>query len=96
MYGGSTGVMYPGRASVSLATCAGRLGFRLRSETQPKSSPRGWAKRLAYLLRCLHSHAPVDLLVIYLGTNDAPLLGDPELVAWSIGRLIKVTRTSEA
>ena len=25
---------------------------------------------LPYLVPCLHSHAPVDLLVIFLGTND--------------------------
>lgn len=53
---------------------------------------------LPYLVPCLHSHAPVDLLIIFLGTNDA---GDryalPERdVAGSVGRLVKVARSAEA
>ena len=53
---------------------------------------------LPYLVPCLHSHAPVDLLVIFLGTND---VGDrfrlPERdVARSVGRLVKVARSAEA
>jgi lysophospholipase L1-like esterase len=53
---------------------------------------------LRYLVPCLHSHAPVDLLVIFLGTND---VGDtfalPERdVARSVGRLVKLARSAEA
>ncbi len=53
---------------------------------------------LPYLVPCLHSHAPIDLLIIFLGTNDA---GDryalPERdVAGSVGRLVKVARSAEA
>ena len=44
---------------------------------------------------CLRSHAPVDLLVIYLGTNDAYWL-ESIMVARSIGRLVKVARAAEA
>ncbi len=50
---------------------------------------------LPYLVPCLRSHAPVDLLVIYLGTNDASWL-EPMLVARSVGRLVKVARAAEA
>ncbi len=50
---------------------------------------------LPYLVPCLRSHAPVDLLVIYLGTNDASWL-EPTLVARSVGRLVKVARNAEA
>ena len=50
---------------------------------------------LPYLVPCLRSHAPVDLLVIYLGTNDASWL-EPMLVARSVGRLVKVSRTADA
>src|SRR5207245_5257930 len=50
---------------------------------------------LPYLVPCLRSHAPVDLLVIYLGTNDAYWL-EPIMVARSIGRLVKVARAAEA
>ena len=53
---------------------------------------------LTYLLPCLHSHMPIDVVVIYLGTNDA---GDryslpAETIAWAVGRLVRVVRTSEA
>ena len=53
---------------------------------------------LTYLMPCLHSHMPLDVVVIYLGTNDA---GDryslpAETVAGAVGRLVKVVRTSEA
>ena len=39
---------------------------------------------LPYLLPCLHSHLPVDSLVIYLGTNDVYHFGLPS--AWPGGR----------
>lgn len=50
---------------------------------------------LPYLLPCLLSHAPVEVLVVYLGTNDAYRL-DADLVAGSVGRLVRVARASEA
>jgi lysophospholipase L1-like esterase len=49
---------------------------------------------LPYFLPCLRSHKPVDLVVIYLGTNDVNFLRD-DLVARSVGRLVKLARTSE-
>ena len=49
---------------------------------------------LPYFLPCLRSHKPLDLVVIFLGTNDVELLSD-ELVARSVGRLVKLARTSE-
>jgi lysophospholipase L1-like esterase len=53
---------------------------------------------LTYLLPCLHSHAPLDAVVIYLGTNDS---GDryslpAQDVAGAAGRLVRVVQTSEA
>ena len=47
---------------------------------------------LPYLVPCLLSHAPVDLLVVFLGTNDVgPRFALPEPdVARSVGRLVKV------
>jgi lysophospholipase L1-like esterase len=53
---------------------------------------------LTYLMPCLHSHMPLDVVVIYLGTNDA---GDryslpAETIAGAVGRLVRVVRTSEA
>ena len=47
---------------------------------------------------CLHSHAPIDLLVIFLGTNDVgERFALPERdVARSVARLVKVARSAEA
>ncbi len=50
---------------------------------------------LPYLVPCLRSHMPVDLLVIYLGTNDASWL-PADQVAGAVGRLVKAARASEA
>ena len=69
------------------------LNGRMATIEHPASEGRNG---LPYLLPCLHSHAPVDLLVIYLGTNDVSLLPDPLLVAWSVGRLVRVARGSWA
>jgi lysophospholipase L1-like esterase len=53
---------------------------------------------LPYLVPCLHSHAPVDLLLIFLGTNDVgERFALPERdVARSVGRLVKLARSAEA
>jgi|SRR5579884_42748 len=49
---------------------------------------------VTYFLPCLRSHKPVDLVVVYLGTNDVSFLND-ELVARSVGRLVKLARASD-
>jgi lysophospholipase L1-like esterase len=50
-----------------------------------------------YLLPCLRTHMPLDLVVIYLGTNDVAMRYSlrAEDVAYSVGRLVRITRTSE-
>jgi lysophospholipase L1-like esterase len=71
------------------------LGGRTATVDSPVAEGRNG---LTYLLPCLHSHMPVDVVVIYLGTNDA---GDryslpAETIANAVGRLVRVVRTSEA
>jgi lysophospholipase L1-like esterase len=53
---------------------------------------------LPYLVPCLHSHMPVDVLVIFLGTNDVgERFALPERdVARAVGRLVKLARSAEA
>src|SRR4051812_38077987 len=43
-----------------------------------------------YLVPCLASHAPIDLLTIMLGTNDlkAVYRADPDMVAYGIVSLV--------
>ena len=50
---------------------------------------------LPYLLPCLHSHAPVDVVVIFLGTNDVNFIDD-DRVARCIGRLVEIARRCDA
>lgn len=59
---------------------------------------RGGPKRNGrrYLLPCLESHAPIDLLVIMLGTNDlkARFSVTPYDIGESMGALIEIARQS--
>ena len=71
----------------------------LNGRTATVESPLAEGRNgLPYLLPCLQSHAPVDVLVIYLGTNDVnPRYGLSEQdVAGCVGRLINVARAAEA
>ena len=68
------------------------LGGRTATIERPDAEDRNG---LPYLLPCLHSHRPVDALVIYLGTNDVYYMED-ERVARCVARLVKVARDSEA
>ena len=68
------------------------LGGRTATIERPDAEGRNG---FPYLLPCLHSHAPVDALVIYLGTNDVYYMED-ERVARCVARLVKVARDSEA
>jgi len=68
------------------------LSGRTATAERPDSEGRNG---LPYLLPCLLSHAPVDLLVIFLGTNDVNFVDD-DRVARCVGRLVRVARASEA
>jgi lysophospholipase L1-like esterase len=53
---------------------------------------------LTYLLPCLESHKPLDLVVLMLGTNDLKLRMSKtsQDIARSVGRLVKHIQTSES
>ena len=61
---------------------------------------RGGSKRngSVYLLPCLESHSPIDLLIIMLGANDlkARFSVTPYDIAESIGALIEIARGSRS
>jgi lysophospholipase L1-like esterase len=89
-------VRWPARLATALADEADVIAEGLNGRTATIESPVAEGRNgLPYLVRCLRSHAPVDLLVIYLGTNDAYFL-EPIMVAGSIERLVKVARAAEA
>ena len=64
------------------------LNGRTATIERPDSEGRNG---LPYLLPCLHSHAPVDLVVIFLGTNDVNFIDD-ERVARCVGRLVEIVQ----
>ena len=70
------------------------LGGRTAASDDPTTEGRNGA---AYLLPCLRTHAPVDVVVIYLGTNDVSMRYSlrAEDVARAVGRLVKIVRASE-
>jgi lysophospholipase L1-like esterase len=89
-------VRWPARLATALTGEAEVIAEGLNGRTATIESPVAEGRNgLPYLVPCLRSHAPVDLLVIYLGTNNAYWL-EPLMVAGSIGRLVKVARTAEA
>jgi lysophospholipase L1-like esterase len=92
-------VRWPNRLAAALGTGFEVIAEGLNGRTATLDSPVVDGRNgLTYLLPCLHSHMPIDLVVIYLGTND---LGDryslpaPD-VAGAVGRLVRVVRTSES
>jgi lysophospholipase L1-like esterase len=68
------------------------LSGRTATVERPDSEGRNG---LPYLLPCLLSHAPVDVVVIFLATNDVNYIDD-ERVARCIARLVDVVRRCEA
>lgn len=89
-------IRWPARLATALGDTAEVVSEGLSGRMATIEHPAGAGRNgLPYLLPCLQSHAPVDLVVIYLGTNDASFL-PPETVAGSVGRLVKVARNSEA
>jgi lysophospholipase L1-like esterase len=71
----------------------------LNGRTASMDSPTAEGRNgLTYLVPCLQSHMPVDILVIYLGTNDVSdrfRLPDAD-AALAVARLVRAARASEA
>lgn len=87
---------WPARLATALGDTAEVIAEGLGGRTATIESPFAEGRNgLPYLVPCLQSHAPVDVLVIFLGTNDVHWL-EPVDVALSVGRLVKVARTAEA
>jgi lysophospholipase L1-like esterase len=88
-------VRWPARLVAAFVGEAEVIAEGLNGRTATIESPVADGRNgLPYLVPCLRSHAPVDLLVIYLGTNDAYWLDEPLQVAGSIGRLVKAARAA--
>ena len=92
-------VRWPGRLARALGDGWWVIEEGLNGRTTTLDNPTSPGRNgLTYLLPCLHSHAPLDVVVIFLGTND---LADrysmpPCDVASAAGWLVEVARTSGA
>ena len=63
---------WPRRLAAALGDEWDVIAEGLSGRTATVDSPIAEGRNgLTYLLPCLHSHMPVDVVVIYLGTNDA-------------------------
>ncbi len=58
----------------------------------------GYKNGLTHLVPLLHSHCPLDLVIIMLGTNDLKNRFSVSAldIAWSVGRLVDTVKKSEA
>jgi lysophospholipase L1-like esterase len=93
------GLRWPVRLQHALGEEWEVIAEGLNGRTATMDSPVAEGRNgLPYLVPCLHSHAPIDVLVIFLGTNDVgERFALPERdVARSVGRLVKVARSAEA
>lgn len=90
---------WPGRLAARLGESWEVVAEGLNGRTATMDNPYAEGRNgLPYLVPCLLSHAPVDLLVIMLGTNDLAeryRLSEIE-VARCVGRLVRAARASGA
>jgi lysophospholipase L1-like esterase len=92
-------VRWPGRLQLALGSGWHVVEEGLPGRTATLDSPLAPGKNgLPYLRPCLDSHAPLDVVVIYLGNND---LADRYAltatdVARAVGRLVDEVRRSQA
>ena len=90
-------VRWPARLADALGPEWDVIAEGLNGRTATIDSPWSEGRNgLPYLLPCLQSHAPVDVLVIYLGTNDVGYGLTPYNIARCVGRLVRVARSAEA
>jgi lysophospholipase L1-like esterase len=93
------GVRWPGRLQAALGDDWHVVEEGLPGRTTTVDSPLAPGKNgLTYLVPCLDSHAPLDAVVIFLGTND---LADRYSlsatdIARAAGRLVRVVRATPA
>jgi lysophospholipase L1-like esterase len=88
-------VRWPARLQAALAgeweVISEGLGGRTATVDRPDAEGRNG---LPYLLPCLHSHAPVDALVIFLGTNDVNFVPEHR-IARCVDRLVTIARRED-
>jgi hypothetical protein len=88
-------VRWPGRLARALGDGFDMIAEGLNGRTATVERPDSEGRNgLPYLLPCLQSHAPVDLVIVFLGTNDVNFVAD-ERVARCVGRLVRVARAPE-
>jgi lysophospholipase L1-like esterase len=93
------GSRWPVRLAAALGEEWDVIAEGLNGRTASLDSPTADGRNgLTYIVPCLQSHMPVDVLVIYLGTNDVSdrfRLPDAD-AALAVARLVRAARACEA
>jgi lysophospholipase L1-like esterase len=73
-------------------------GLPGRTTVHPDPIEGHWLDGSSYLLPCLRSHRPLDVVVIMLGTNDLKkrFSASPSDIAGGIGMLLSIVKRSES
>ncbi len=88
-------VRYPGRLQILLGDDYTVIEEGCNGRTTIHDDPAdGWKNGLDYLKPCLHSHRPVDIVILMLGSNDLKTTFNltAEQIAADAGRLVEVIK----
>ena len=88
-------VRYPGRLQMLLGDGYHVIEEGCRGRTTLYDDPiDGWKNGLDYLRPCLHSHRPIHIVILMLGSNDlkAAFHLTAEQIAQSAGKLVDVIK----
>ncbi len=92
-------IRYPGRLQIILGDEYNVIEEGCSGRTTLYDDPvDGWKNGMDYLLPCLYSHRPIDIMILMLGSNDLKLTFHltAEQIAESAGKLVDVVKSFTA
>ena len=92
-------IRYPGRLQMILGDEYNVIEEGCSGRTTLYDDPiDGWKNGMDYLLPCLYSHRPIDIMILMLGSNDLKLTFHltAEQIAESAGKLVDVVKSFTA
>lgn len=92
-------IRYPGRLQMLLGDEYNVIEEGCSGRTTLYDDPiDGWKNGMDYLLPCLYSHRPIDIMILMLGSNDLKLTFHltAEQIAESAGKLVDVVKSFTA
>ena len=92
-------IRYPGRLQMILGDEYNIIEEGCSGRTTLYDDPvDGWKNGMDYLMPCLYSHRPIDIMILMLGSNDLKLTFHltAEQIAESAGKLVDVVKSFTA